>query len=82
MGGVPQAVQKLPHAVTRLTFHGEIFWLNAEADWNMLNMVVTWEVSKLVNGWLNAEASLNMYPMSVTWEVSKLVNGWLNAEAP
>ena len=44
-------------------------------------MVVTWEVSKLVNGWLNAEAPQNMPLMMVTWEVSKLVNGWLKSEA-
>ena len=41
MGGVPQAEQKSPHAVTRLTFHGEIFWLNAEARKNMYPMLVT-----------------------------------------
>ena len=32
-------------------------------------MVVTWEVSKLVNGWLKAEADWNMLLMSVTLEV-------------
>ena len=56
MGGVPQPEQKKVHDVTRPTFHAEIFWLNAEAKRIMLVMVVTWEVSKLVNGWLNAEA--------------------------
>ena len=36
----------------------------------MYAMLVTWEVSKLVNGWLKAAAPLNMRNMVMTWEVS------------
>ena len=56
MGGAPQAEQKEAQSVTRPTSHGEIFWSIAEALENMRFILVTWEVSKLVNGWLNAEA--------------------------
>ena len=45
--------------------HGE------ERTWNMPNMLVTLEVSKL-SGWLNAEALLNICSMVVTPEVSQL----------
>ena len=47
---------------------------------NMLDMVVTLEVSKL-SGWLNADAPWNMELMLVTLDVSKL-SSWSNATAP
>ena len=50
-----------------------------ERTQNMLDMVVTLEVSKL-SGWLNAAALWNMQNVFLTLEVSKL-SGWLNAAA-
>ena len=76
-----QPEQNPPQDVTRLTFQDDMSWLKATAPINMSSMVVTLEVSKLVNGWLKATALRNMRYMMVTWEVSKLVNGWLKAFA-
>ena len=46
---------------------------------NMLNMLVTLDVSKL-SSWLKADAEPNIQPMSVTLDVSRL-SGWLKADA-
>lgn len=55
-------------------------WLNAEALVNIVDMFVTFEVSKF-NGLLNTEQLLNIAPMFVTFEVLN-VNVWLNAAQP
>ena len=49
---------------------------------NMLDMLVTLEVSKKLSGWLKELASWNMPVMLVTLEVSKELSGWLKELAP
>ena len=49
----------------------------AERTENMLDMLMTLDVSKL-SGWLNADAERNISPMLVTLDVSRF-SGWLNA---
>ena len=61
--------------------HEEMSWLNAEAEKNILYMLVTFSVFQLPMSWLNAEAYLNIDPILVTCAVFQLPMSWLNAEA-
>ena len=64
-----------------LFFHGHKFWLNTDADWNMLCMFVTEPTFHPEMSWLNASANWNMRYMFVTEPTFHTEMSWLNEDA-
>ena len=65
--------------VAAVPVHEEMSWLNAEADKNILSILVTCAVFQLPMAWLNAEAEENINPIVVTCAVFQFPMSWLNA---
>ena len=58
-----------------------MFWLKADADWNIAFISVTFEVFQFPMSWLKADAEENTAYIFVTFEVFQEPMSWLKADA-